>query len=142
MNEEYKAALRELVARKGKPVEFYEPRSTYEDPEECVSPYGWVWHEADEHTLQMSDETRTKYRHNVEDYPGCEWVIDEGAVLKERTYSEFAGTEASNNEVVGINVTPARCKCGKYTGVTLRYTASLAETLRELFGHDDKIITL
>lgn len=141
MNEEYKKALRELVARKGKPVEFQEPRYEWED-EDGVSSYGWQNIEALEHVMQITDEQRKRYGYSVEDYPACEWVVDEGAELKERTYSMFDGTGCGNQDEVGINVTPARCKCGKYQGVTLRYTASLADTLHELFGNDDKIITL
>lgn len=144
MDENYKAELRHLVEKKGVPVEIN--RDAEYDFDE-VSTYGWVDHEARDHATAHYPGENGCARYDDTLYPctrhdACEWIIPTGAELKERTYSQFADTDSSNVNEVGINVYPAHCACGKYKDVTLRYTASLAETLRELFGKDEKVMTL
>jgi hypothetical protein len=126
MSEEYKERLRELLRTKGHAVVFSE-----RDFEE-VSPYGWTYFRADHHcTPKISSLGLNR---NAGD---CQWVIPEGAKVVERTYSMFAGTFTDNDSEVGINVSPVHCQCGKYKDMTLRYTASLGETIRALTMDDN-----
>lgn len=130
MEAKYRDALRDLMERKGVPVEI-NPDAEYDFDE--VSTYGWVAYEARDHCQTVEGNDR---------YGGCRWVVEPGAELRERTYSQFVDTDADNKNEVGINVSPVHCACGKYQDMTLRYTASLADTLRDLFGSDDSVITL
>ena len=115
MSEEYKAALRDLMRRKGRPIR---RRSEPQWPEFHVSTYGWLDYAALVHA----------------GYEGCGWLVEPGAVLVEQAYSQFTDTDHDNESEVGINVGPVRCTCGKYTDVTLRYVGSLGEILRDLLG--------
>lgn len=124
-NAELKAKMRKLVADKGDPVEFSSDSysTTYNGG---VSSYGWKHHEAIAHCRQWGDK--------------CHWVIPASATLEERTYSLFQDTFTDNKDEVGINVYPCHCRCGKYTDITLRYVASLGETIRELTADHDGIV--
>jgi hypothetical protein len=123
---EYKAALRDFMQRKGQPMHFEEGY----DGTPRVSTYGWSNWEPTEHCTPFNSKYNTG--------GGCSWVVPEGAVLTEETYSMFAGTFTGNDEEVGINVSGCRCACGKYTDVTLRYTGSLGSVLTEIFGKPTK----
>ena len=114
IDDEIKAGIRQLIAKKGQKVVFDE-RYSYR----AVSCYGWTVYDAWEHFLD-----------------GCSWVIPQGIVVTEETYSMFAGTFTGNDDEVGLNAPGCRCKCGKYTDVTLRVTCSLGEAIRELIGYD------
>lgn len=116
MPEEYKAALRDLMKRKGRPVQFMEKRYDWEDDDQ-VTPYGWT------------DWTTLDHVEN-----DCEWVVEPGVKLVERSYSQFTDTFHSNEDEIGINVSPVSCRCGRYTDQTLRYVGSLGDILQELFG--------
>lgn len=132
--DEYKEKMRDFLARKGKPV-LFEERTGWDD-EPKVSTYGWTDHNADVH-CQPVVTTKT-YTYGE----GCHWVVPEGAVLTEHTYSQFTDTFSPNNDEVGVNVTPAHCACGKFTDMTLRYAGSLGEVIREIVGveHRNEII--
>lgn len=112
MSDDYKAALRMFLAEKGQPVQFVEGWGG--EPE--VSTYGWVDYDKMMHARV------------------CGWVIPEGAILTEQTYSQFGDTNAGNHDEVGLNVTGASCKCGEYTDVTLRYQGSFEEVLWSILG--------
>jgi hypothetical protein len=123
MDKEYRTALRDLMAKKGHPVEFDERwKSDYPDsPDLWVSVYGWVDHRADEHGRV------------------CGWEVPAGVALTEVSYSEFTDTDADNKTTLGINVTPTesvdiRCRCGEFRGVTLRWEGSITEALQTIFG--------
>jgi hypothetical protein len=63
-------------------------------------------------------------------------VIPEHAVVKEETYSQFAGTFTGADEEVGLNVAGVSCACGRYTDVTIRVTSSLGDAIQALLGYD------
>ncbi len=128
-SDEYKTKVRDFMARKGRPVLFSE---TSWDGTPEPSPYGWVDHDADLHCRQPSDK-----------YPdlgdGCSWIVPEGAVLTEETYSQFTDTVSSNDNEVGSNASGCRCACGKYTDITLRWTGSVTEMLHDILGISGKL---
>ena len=111
---EYSATLRNIAACKGRPVKFIDPDNEF--PEFRVSTYGWCDWDAMEHIRE----------------DGCAWVVDDGATVEELTYSEFQDTFSGNNDTVGVNVTPARCACGKYAGITLRVEGSFGQMLKDV----------
>jgi hypothetical protein len=114
--EEYKAKLRDFMARKGTPAEV--DRDAKWDSGR-VSYYGWI-----------SDG----YRHIYD--AKCSWVVPEGARLEEHTYSQFTDTFHSAEYEVGIEVYPVHCACGEKTDVTLRYKGSLGDVIRDIVGVD------
>lgn len=93
-------------------MRFTDPDNEF--PEHRVSTYGWVDYEAMEHVREDR----------------CSWLVAEGAEVEETTYSEFQNTFSGNREVVGTNVTPASCVCGRYTDVTLRVECTFGEMLK------------
>jgi hypothetical protein len=129
----YADDLRALLETHAKPVEFL-PKQRWRNPEVPeVSTYNeWFDYEA---TLHASPTT-------VMHGGGCGWVIEPGAEVTEDTYTEWGGTFGQDNHVLGINVTPARCRCGRYTDMTLRYEKSLSQTLRLLLGVNPPLLTL
>lgn len=123
MNEDYRAALRGLMERKGLPVRIdQEDKIRYpNDPDMWVSVHGWVDRDAEEHG-------RT-----------CGWKVDPGVHLTEVSYAEFTDTERPADVSVGINVEPTesagiRCTCGQIEGVTLRWEGSIMEAIQTIFG--------
>jgi len=121
--EEYKARMRAFMEKKGKKVRTDKRYDWQEDDD--VSTYGWQDHEAVRHTVPADDEYGGD---------GCHWVVPEGAVLYERTYSQFTDTFHDDENEVGINVKGCRCACGRYDAVILRYTGTLAEVMQEITG--------
>ena len=67
---------------------------------------------------------------------GCSWVVEPGVVLREVVYSMFTDTFHDNENEVGVECSPVRCACGKYTDVTLRWVGSLGELMHAIFGPD------
>jgi hypothetical protein len=116
---EYKAKVREFIAKRGRPVRF-EKRYDFQDDDE-VSVYGWVDNGPDDHTRGWGGEPAE-----------CRWVVPEGVRLYERTYNLFDNTFTDNKDEHGVNVTGCHCACGKYSDVTLRWVGSLAEILHEI----------
>jgi hypothetical protein len=112
--EEYKAKLRDFMARKGTPAEINH-EAKYDG--DRVSVYGWI---------------SPEYRHIYDDK--CSWVVPEGARLEEHTYSQFTDTFHSAEYEVGIEVYPVHCACGKQQNVTLRYAGSLGDVVRDIVG--------
>lgn len=134
MRDEYKAALRDFMERKGRPVHFTEGYNGGKD----VSPYGWPDDAAENHIFSYDRvDDGSKYGKHVKVFH-CGWIVPEGAVLTEETYSQFLDTFSGNEEEVGINVEGCHCKCGKYQDVTLRFAGSLGDVLRGLFNTEDK----
>lgn len=132
--DEYKAALRAFMVKKGRPVRFDE-RYGVKEPDV----YGWTDLAAEDHIF-THERRDADNRHGYEyvRVQHCQWVVPEGSVLVEETYSQFAGTGCGNDNEVGINVSPCHCACGKHTDITLRFSGSLGEVLRELFGLSDR----
>lgn len=126
--ERYKEKLRELLRTKGSKVETSNHYAWGEpDDDVNVSAYGWVDYDAEYHIV--GEHAR---------YGGpCEWVVPEGAVAYEQTYSEFQDTFTENVQTVGINVKGCHCKCGKYTDVYLRWEGSIAEAVKIVMGVPD-----
>jgi hypothetical protein len=114
--EEYKAKLRDFMARKGTPAEINRDRDAGDYGR--VSVYGWI---------------SMDYRH-VYEGKRCSWVVPEGARLEEHTYSLFQDTFSGNADEVGIEVYPVHCACGEKTDVTLRYVGSLGDVMRDIAG--------
>lgn len=113
-DEEYKAKLRDFMARKGTPAEVNRESEWGWDR---VSVYGWISQD---------------YRH-IHDAK-CSWVVPEGARLEEHTYSQFGDTVNGNDDEVGVEVFPVHCACGQKQNVTLRYVGSLQEVLHDVLG--------
>lgn len=112
------AAVRQFMERHGEPVEI-RPDAEYAWDE--VSVYGWRDAKASGHVYPYEGE-------------GCAWRLDPEAELVSRTYSVFVDTFHGNDDEVGLNMGPAACACGAYTGVTLRYVGSLGDILPRLLG--------
>jgi hypothetical protein len=112
--EEYKAKLRDFMARKGTPAKI---NRDAESDWNRVSVYGWI---------------STDYRHIYDDQ--CSWVVPEGARLEEHTYSQFTDTFHDNADEVGIEAYPVHCACGQKQDVTLRYTGSLGDVIQDIIG--------
>jgi hypothetical protein len=121
--DEYKARMRAFMETHGKKVDI--ARRYDDDEEDATSVYGW----GDSDALRHVRSAEGKYPGG-----GCHWVVPEGAVLYERTYSQFLDTMQDNEDQVGINVKGCRCACGRYQDVILRYTGTLAEVMREITG--------
>jgi hypothetical protein len=118
-DEDLKAKMREYLAKEGRKVQFTD---SWGDGTPRVSHYGWTDYDAWDHVLGRGD--------------GCHWVIPEHAVVKEETYSQFAGTFTGADEEVGLNVAGVSCACGRYTDVTIRVTSSLGDAIQALLGYD------
>lgn len=123
VDDQIKAAMRAWIAKSGTKVQFKDYGGY-----KSVDTFGW--------------EDRESYSHihgdkyNSEAGGPCEWIIPEGTVVKEESYSQFAGTDQDNYYEVGINVEHVSCKCGKYTDVTVRVASSLGEAIQALLGYD------
>lgn len=113
--EEYKAKLRDFMARKGVPAVIN--RDAQYDFQR-TSVYGW---------------TSMDYRHIYEG-TRCSWIVPEGSRLEEHTYSLFQGTYNGSKDEVGIEVYPVHCACGEKTDVTLRYVGSLGDVILDIVG--------
>ena len=113
--ERYKEAMRDFMSAKGRPVDIINQDTGYFDE---VSTYGWVDYDADEHIRETT----------------CVWIVEPGAIVTEREYSQFTDTNHDNALEVGVNVYPAHCTCRAYTLVTLRYVGSLADVIQHLTG--------
>lgn len=113
--EEYKAKLRDFMARKGVPAQINRD-ARYDFQRTSV--YGWI---------------SMDYRHIYEG-ERCSWVVPEGARLEEHTYYQFQDTYNGKAEEVGIEVYPVHCACGEKTDVTLRYVGSLGDVIRDIVG--------
>lgn len=118
-----KQLVRRLVQEKGTPVAFEDHGYSWGP---TVSTYNWMDIDAREHVANGD----------------CTWTIEEGARLREETYSVFEGTLTDNRDEIGVNVFPARCTCGNYTDMTLRYLGSLGDVLRFVLGVEDGGIEL
>jgi len=114
--DEYRAKVREFIEGKGRKVQVEEKRFEWERDDEA-NVYGWVDYEAQDHIRE-----------------GCRWIVPEGAVMYERTYSQFQDTFTENSEDHGVNVRGARCACGKYTDVILRWDGSVTDMLHTILG--------
>jgi len=122
-DERIRDRLREVVQKKGRPIRFEDEESYRYPGEQDVSIYGWVDHDAEEH-MENGD---------------CIWSIGPTARLVERTYTEFGDTMNGNDDVIGINVSPAHCTCGEYRNMHLRYTESFGTILRDMLNVDNGI---
>jgi hypothetical protein len=126
LTDDQKVKMRAFLQAKGQPVDFREKRYEWDQP---VSTYGWHDNRAMEHTMTP---TRSYGKHYYGD--GCSWVVEPGVVLREVTYSMFTDTFSDNADEVGVECSPVRCECGKYTDVTLRWVGSLGDLMRAIFG--------
>lgn len=122
--DEYKRLMREFMERRGSKVNAAEKRYDWQE-DDSVSTYGWTDYDAFNHVYPAEWKRPGD---------GCRWIVPEGAVLYERTYSLFTDTFHDNENEVGINVKGCRCACGKYEDVILRFTGSLADVMLELTG--------
>ena len=127
--ERYREKLREMLRTKGVKVETSNNYDWVEPDDDLnVSPYGWADYSAQYHILGKQSA-----RHGGP----CEWIVPEGAVAYERTYSEFQDTFSDNAQTVGINVKGCHCRCGKYQDVYLRWEGSIADAVRIIMGVPD-----
>lgn len=113
--ERYKEAMRDFMSAKGRPVQINQD-AQYDFDE--VSQYDWIDYYADEHVRETT----------------CVWIVEPGAIVTERVYSQFTDTFHDNALEVGVNVYPAHCTCRAYTLVTLRYVGSLFDVIQHLTG--------
>lgn len=114
--DEYRAKVREFIEAKGKKVQVEEKRYEWQLDDEA-NVYGWTDYQAQEHIRS-----------------GCRWIVPEGALMYERTYSQFQDTFTENSEDHGVNVRGARCACGEYTDVILRWDGSVTDMLHTILG--------
>jgi hypothetical protein len=121
VSDQIKAGMRQLIADKGQKVNFISDEPDFWG-EFRVSTFGWTDYEASEHTASYGDK--------------CHWIVPEGTLVKETSYSQFNGTFVDNEEQLGLNAAGCRCACGKYTDVTLRVTSSLGDAIQALLGYD------
>lgn len=130
----YLDALRTLLETHAKPVEFMPPTRWCNPEVPEVSAYNdWLDYPA---FMHAGDPAQVSHGE------GCGWIVESGAQVTEDTYTEWGGTFGEDTHTVGINVTPARCHCGQYTNMTLRYEKSLSQTLRDLLGVSAPLLTL
>lgn len=130
MDAEIKARMRDWLAEHGTKVKF-DDRYGYKS----VDTFGW------EDQGAFSHIHGDKY--NEAAGGPCYWVIPEGTVIKEESYSQFNGTDQDNSYEVGINAEHIDCACGKYKDVTVRIASSLGDAIQALLGYDpSKQITL
>lgn len=120
LTEDQKVKMRAFLQEQGRAVEFTGREGDYQP----VSTYGWHDHEAWEHASN-SRQGRSG---------GCSWVVEPGVVLREVVYSMFTDTFHGNDDEVGVECSPVRCACGKYTDVTLRWVGSLGDLMHAIFG--------
>ena len=121
-SDEIKAGMRQWLQDSGEKVQFEERWGR-----QVPAVYGWQDSDAHYHIHPNP---------RVDKQEPCRWVIPEGAVVVEETYSQFVGTYATNQQEVGLNVAGVSCACGKYTDVTLRIVATLGEAIQALLGYD------
>lgn len=116
-NDEYKAKVRAFVAEHGTKVDVrgHDPRGL-----EDVSTYGWQDYDAYKHVYKGSGGD------------DCSWVVPEGAVMRERSYTEWGGTFGESTTEVGVNVYGCSCRCGKYSDVILRWDGSVTDMLHSI----------
>lgn len=119
--DEYRAKVREFMAKNGQKVEVQPKRYGWQGDDE-TSTYGWTDYEAQEHIRK-----------------GCHWIVPGGATLYERTYSQFDGTDVDNLQEVGVNVRGCECACGKYQKVILRWTGSVTTMLHSILGIPSRV---
>lgn len=125
--DDYKVKVREFIEAKGQKVQVEEKRYSWQDDDD-VSTYGWTDYEAQQHIIGNNPHLPPEQNDH------CRWVVPEGAVMYERTYSQFQDTDADNLNEHGVNVKGAHCACGKYTDVILRWTGSVTEMLHSILG--------
>lgn len=113
--------MRVFMERYGEAVDI-NPDAEYEWDE--VSTYGWQHTEANRHIHPYKEQ-------------GCQWRLSHEATIVNRTYSMFTDTFHDSADEVGINMGPASCVCGAYTGITLRYTGTLGDIMPRLLGIDE-----
>lgn len=113
--------MRVFMERYGEAVDI-NPHAEYEWDE--VSTYGWQLIEANNHIHPYKQQ-------------GCQWRLDPEAVITSRTYSMFTDTFSEDQNEVGMNMGPASCVCGAYTGITLRYVGTLGDIMHRLLGIDE-----
>jgi hypothetical protein len=119
---ELKEMMRLYLATSGVKVDFEERWGN-------LYPNVWGWE--DSNSVHHMRPASGKYPGD-----GCYWVVPEGSVVKEETYSQFDGTGHCARYEVGINVEHVDCACGKYKDVTIRVTASLGEAIQQLLNYD------
>lgn len=157
--DQFKEALRSLLAAKGKPVKF-DGVEVWSSEEGFIDSVGSIYSDKDMAEAKQIAAEGHAAGHNVEwrvstygwvdadalfhalstDHAGgkgCSWIVPEGVTLTEESYSQFEGTDADNSYKTGVNVSGAECACGQYRDVTLRYEAgTLGEILKDLFAAD------
>jgi hypothetical protein len=116
----FRQLLRKMVQERGQAVAFEENWKG----ELEVSAYGWMDTDVFHHIRGMGEER------------GCSWVIEDEAVLTEESYFVAGDTDTDGTYEAGINIHPARCACGKYRDMHLRYADSLGNILRYLLSND------
>lgn len=130
----YREALRDLLQTKGQPVKFLPDDKWHRNAvTPVVSMYNWLDDDAHAHASVPAE---------VYGGEGCWWNVAPGAEVTEETYTEWGGTFGTDDHIIGINVSPVSCACGKYTNMTLRYEKSLSQTLRDLLGEPVSLLTL
>lgn len=124
--DEYRELVRDFMARKGRAMNVNR-NATWDG--DRVSSYGWG-------DMERSYEHVAPFNPKYNQGEGCHWIVPEGAILEEHTYSMFAGTFTENTDEHGCEVYPVHCACGRYEDITLRWTGSLTEMLHDILGVD------
>lgn len=93
-------------------------RATPMVPDDQRSAYMLLDHEADNHVRSYGG--------------GCHWVIPEDAKVDQRFRAEFSDTwveDPDDDYRSGLEVRGVSCACGRWQGIDLRWTGTMAEAV-------------
>ena len=87
--------------------------------------YYWGWHDYD------NDITSYQSKHEA----GCHFILNgDGGKIIEKTFYEFAGTEADSSKETLLVLSDVDCYCGLIKGRRVGMQGSTGELLHELLG--------
>lgn len=86
--------------------------------------YYWGWNDYDE------DINGWREKHES----GCHWVATEDSKIVEKTYYEFAGTDADSSQETLLVLTDVDCFCGRLKGRRIGMQGSTGQLLHAILG--------
>lgn len=122
--EEFRNEVKRVLLDKGMPVKYQDMFDGDENP--IPNPYGWRDWDVYQHI------TGKWYYGDVPNITPCGYVVSDEVVIVEEYFNEFQDTFSGNRHVIGINMFPVACRCGKYTGLTLRHDGTLGTLMKYL----------
>jgi hypothetical protein len=122
LDEEVRAAMREVIRDLGSPVDFdlrYAKGDDFsKNPGFYIDYYGWEDYDISRHL-----------RHD------CQLMMPDSVTIREVDFTQFGGTDADSDEYHGILATgdivqPIRCECGEYDAISLLYLGTFSDILK------------